>query len=218
MSTAGTGSAQLHRVVFDCNVWLDVARVVGEPFTWSAFERAVARIAKDPFPHPDRFNDSLRAVAACTSGRFAGSERIEVWTSDHIDDTVAYKASQPSVPDEDGYMGLGWSAAHAAELVDELVQTMVDLTGGDSMGGITGTEGHPPLDHEDGRVFKACRAIVDDDPLARVYCVTNDGDFLVAARDGRLGDHTIVLTPARFVQLVRAARASLSIRGMTAPS
>jgi hypothetical protein len=200
-------------VIFDCNVWLDVARVVGEPFSWDAFDREVARLARDPLPHPDSMKDSLRAIAVCTSGRLAGSERIEVWTSDHIVDTVEYKAVQSLTPDAEGFCGLGWNGEASSDLVEGLIGSLVDTTGGGWIGSV-GTDGHPPLDHEDGRVLKACREVVNDDPLARVYCVTNDGGFLRAYAEGRLGNHTVVLSPARFVQLVRTARHTLSLRGM----
>ena len=76
----GFDDAVRHVVVFDCNIYLDAARIIGAPFSWEAFDRAVARLARLPVPHPtDKAFDSLRAMAACTSGRFAGEEVLEVW-------------------------------------------------------------------------------------------------------------------------------------------
>lgn len=102
-------------MVFDCNVYLDVASLIGSPFTWDKFDAAAARLARVPVPHPrDATFDSLRALAACTSGRFAGDEALEVWTSSHIDRIVRGKAAQSSTANPDtGYRGLGWDAQAA---------------------------------------------------------------------------------------------------------
>ena len=76
-------------MVFDCNIYLDAARVLGAPFTWDAFDSRVAQVSKAAVPHPfDSMLDSLRAIALCTSGRFAGNETLEVWTSAHINKIV----------------------------------------------------------------------------------------------------------------------------------
>ncbi|MEQ4303095.1 hypothetical protein ABNF97_17155 [Plantactinospora sp. B6F1] len=198
---------QRHLVVFDCNVYLDVARIIGQPFTWSDFDAAAARLARITIPHPkDGAQDSLRALAACTSGRFAGDEALEVWTSSHIDTIVRGKASQPVKPDpRTGYHGMGWSPEDAQELVDELIYGLVEKSGGGSVGDLF-PDGNPPLDHEDGMVFGVCRQLAAEDPLARVYCVTRDRGFLDAYTSGGLSRHSYVLPPAKFIALTRAAR------------
>ena len=198
-------------MVFDCNVYLDVARLLGSPFTQSDFTQAAARLVSVPVPHPGSpASDSLRAIAVCTSGIFFGEERLEVWSSDHIVDMVEYKAHEPTTPKPGSDLkGLGWSSADAVNLVEDLVMPLVRATRGELL--TTGRpEGNPPLDHEDGLVFGLCRYLSDHDPLSQVYCVTNDGGFLQAYKDGELGDHTIVLTPARFLTLVRAARGHIN--------
>ncbi|GLY02378.1 hypothetical protein [Actinoplanes sp. NBRC 101535] len=100
----------LHTVVFDLNILLDVADLLGPPFTWDKFRDAAARHSQAPVPNrADSRVDSLRAVALTTTGRFAGPELLEVWTSDHIADLLVLKARQP----RDGAIaetrGLGWS-------------------------------------------------------------------------------------------------------------
>lgn len=101
-----------HVVVFDCNIYLDIAHIVGAPFTWEAFDREAARLACEPVPHPtDRAYDSLRAVAVTQSGRFAGRGTLEVWSSEHIHKVVEDKARQSVTPDPTtGYRGLGWAS------------------------------------------------------------------------------------------------------------
>lgn len=93
--------SQRHAVVFDCNVYLDVARLIGPPFSWEKFSATTAKIARDGVPHPrDASFDSLRAVALSTSGRFAAGEVLEVWTNDHIErlvDLIAQSRRPPTV-------------------------------------------------------------------------------------------------------------------------
>lgn len=208
---------QRHVVVFDCNVYLDVADLLGEPYTPESFAKQAARLSAVPLPAQDSRHDSLRAIAACSSGRFAGGESVEVWTSDHIDRMVRNKATHPAVTDPvTGFRGLGWSLEHAEALVSDLVYGIVDSSGGGSIGQ-TVPDGEPPLDHEDGLVYGACREIVRQDALCKSYCVTNDRQFLRDYREGRLPTHSVVLPPARFVGLIRASRANVAARGMTRP-
>lgn len=203
-----------HLVVFDVNVYLDVAFVLGAPFSWENFDAAAASVAQVPVPHPDGAYDSLRAIAACQSGMFAGSETIEVFTNDHIEDLVHSKAQHPVVPAVGSdHKGLGWTRGHADALLEEFVWEV----GNRSSGGCVPTEvpdGSPPLDHEDGMVYGACKYLAGEDPLSTVYCVTRDKGFLDAAKAGRLSGHTKVVHPAKFVGLVRSARARLGAKRM----
>ena len=201
-----------HVVVFDVNVYLDVADLLNEPFSWDAFNKAAAAAAREPVPHSDGAVDALRAIAVCMSGIFAGLETVEVFTNDHIEDLVHAKAMQPIVPPEGtDRRGLGWSHENADALLRDLVFTVTDRSNGGLVDS-TVPDGDPPLDHEDGMVYGACKTLVGLDPLANVYCVTRDRGFLAAAAAGELSGHTKVLSPAQFVALVRAARASVSLR------
>lgn len=216
MTPSGPGSLepQRHIIVHDCNVYLDVASIVGPPFSWVRFDAEAARLASAPLPHPVRGNDSLRAIAVCTSGRFAGSETLEVWTNAHIDTVVYNKARASTTPDpETGYRGLGWSDAHARSLVEDLIHGLTARSNGGSLGS-NYPDGNPPLDHEDGMVFGACRVLASDDPLSKVYCVTRDRAFIEAADAGSLSTHSRVVSPTRMVQAVRAARSTYSTRAM----
>jgi hypothetical protein len=207
--------SQRHAVVFDCNVYLDVARLIGPPFSWEKLSSAAAKLTRIAVPHPtDPAHDSLRAIAMCTSGKFAGEEVLEVWTNSHIDKVVRGKAQQPTTPNPvTGYRGLGWSHEHAQALVDELIGTLIGLSNGGTLGAHH-PDGNPPLDHEDGMVYGACRSLSGEDPLCRIYCVTRDKGFLDAYTSGALSNHSIVLAPGKFVALLRAARVRYSIRGM----
>lgn len=209
----GGNAAQRHAVVFDCNVYLDVARLLGPPFSWDAFAAAAAHVAKEPVPHRvDRSQDSLRAIAMCMSGWFAGDEPVEVWTNTHIDKIVRGKAVEPTAPDPlTGYRGLGWARHDAQSLVMNLIHGVAERSNGGTLGDHH-PDGNPPLDHEDGMVYGACRFLTAADPLARVYCVTNDNGFLKAYKEKSLADHSTVLTPSQFVVLVRRARTQYSIR------
>lgn len=207
-----------HVVVMDCNVYLDVASIVGAPYTRSVFDQKVAQLAEVPVPHPsNKAFDSLRAVAVCRGGSFAGSSVLEVWSSKHIHDVVEFKARQSQVPDATtGYRGLGWSADQARGLLEDLVDDLVNKTGGQILDAFA--DGTPPLDYEDGKVFGTCRKIAGDDPLANVYCITRDRGFLEASNSGQLAPHTKVLHPSQFVGLVRRARMCLAIGIMRPPN
>lgn len=207
-------------MIFDCNVYLDAACLLGPPFTWDGFNQKVASCARESFPHPLPAVDSLRALALCTSGKFAGNEVLEVWTSQHITETVVYKARQAATPDPmSGFFGLGWSRSDANSLLDLIGDLATMSDGGDV--GRQFPDGNPPLDHEDGLVYGACRYLAGQDPLCNVYCVTRDRGFLNAGQDPRFPRHTRVLNPRQFVGLVRAARSRLAMPpppGFVSPS
>lgn len=214
----GEDEPQRHIVIFDCNVYLDVACFTGPPFSWNKFDAEVARLAGVEVPHPtNRVYDSMRAIGVCTSGLFASNETLEVWTSAHIDKIVQGKSQQSVVPNASGYRGLGWSKSDAQALVDDLIYGIIDMSDGGSLDHHY-PEGNPPLDHEDGMVYGACRVLAGEDPLAKVYCVTNDKGFLKAAKEQALGSYGHVLTPSLFVKLVRSARAQYSIGRMPPPA
>ena len=194
-------------VVFDCNVYLDVANLIGTPLTWDALTEAVVTHSQVPLGSrrvPGL--DSARALAVCTSGRFVANEPLEVWTGSHINFIVRDKACQSTTPDpKTGYRGLGMTEDEADSLVEDLIGGILKSSRGGNAGDPF-PDSNPPLDHEDGKVYGICRWLASDDPLAEVYCVTNDAGFLQAAKQGRLGRHTRVMPPATFVQLIRRAR------------
>ncbi len=203
----------LHAVVFDVNVYLDVASLVGPPFTWDKFQDAAARNADAPLPnHADRRVDSLRAVSACLEGRFAGPERIEVWSSEHIDSLVVRKASQPQNASTPELSGLGWAQTEAESLLVDLVDDLVyEKTEGGSATYV-GVDGRPPLDHEDACVFTtALHAAGDAIPPSIKYCVTRDEQFRTATG---LNSNVLVLYPDEFVSIVRRSRAALAMSAM----
>jgi hypothetical protein len=140
-----------------------------------------------------------------------------VWTNAHIDKIVRGKASQPTEPDDRGYRGLGWDPWAAQSLVDDLIGGIAAFSNGGTLGDHY-PDGNPPLDHEDGMVYGACRTLASEDPLANVYCVTRDKGFLKAHKENRISGHTRVLTPSMFLALVRAARTQYSFRRIPPPA
>lgn len=207
---AGEAYEQRHVVVFDVNVYLDVANLLEAPFSWTKFDAVAATSVSDLVPHPtDGRVDSLRAIAVCLSGRFAGPETLEVHSSDHIVRIAWLKATQSATSTDSDTRGLGWSERDAHSLVEDLIDHVVDQTFGTRVSNLI-PDGNPPLDHEDGMVFGACRHLAGLDPLAHVYCITRDRDFRQSFLDKRLTSHSRVLNPAEFVALTRHARARLA--------
>ena len=187
-------------VVFDVNIYLDAAELVGAPFTWAKFEAVARQVMFHPIPatHDERV-DSLRAIAYSRSGIVIPDEPLEVWTSKHIDDLVVHKASQSGLTAET--RGLGWSQADALELLERIVRDLVEQTYGYTVSGVEAHDWAPPLSHEDGRVYEtAYRA--GDDELSPRYCVTRDGGF----RQADLPPRVTVLHPDEWVAHLRKAR------------
>lgn len=205
--------ADLHTVVFDVNVYLDVARLVGAPFSWEKFELAAAQFTGSPVPNVrDRRADSLRAISFCLEGRFAGKDRIQVWTSHHIDELVRLKACQPTDGPTPEESGLGWSEDDAYGLLEDLVHDVVfDKTEG-GLATYVGVDGHPPLSHEDACVFTTAQAAaVDEAPPSIKYCVTRDRRFRNATG---LDDRVLRLYPSEFVEMTLRSRRAVAMRAM----
>jgi hypothetical protein len=201
-------------VVFDVNVYLDAASIIGEPFSWAALSDKLAeQFNKVPDDH--RIH-ALRSVAMGSSGRLAGNIPLEVWTSDHIDSLVKEKAEQSNDDSlHEVERGLGWSVDHAAALLDDLVWKVVSDSGGNTVGDIWLPRSTPPLSHEDGLVCATAREADVDDVECRRLILTSDRGFLehCGAKDA----YPRALSPAQFVQLVQRARAqfaSKQIRGI----
>ncbi|WP_213006092.1 hypothetical protein [Paractinoplanes toevensis] len=206
----------LHTVVFDVNVLLDVAELLGPPFTWDKFTDMAARHSATPTPHlADRRVDSLRAIALTQSGRFAGPEMLEVWTSKHIDDLLVRKATQPRDGGTPEASGLGWSREDAEDLLQDLLYDLVfDMTGG-GLVNFDGVEGHPPLDHEDACVFTTALQAADESlPPSIKYCVTRDYAF---RRAPHLSSNVLVLYPDEFVRLVQRSRQAVAMKQLLGP-
>lgn len=108
------------------------------------------------------------------------------------------------------------TADDAQGLIDELVYGLIEKSDGGTLGDCF-PNGNPPLDHEDGMVYGACRELAREDPLAQVYCITRDRGFLAAETSGSLSGHTRVFAPSEFVALTRAARSRLSIKHIARP-
>ena len=203
--------------MLDVNIYLEVAELLGPPFSWEKFDERVARSGPLRKPGERQELDSLRMVAACTSGKFAGDDPLEVFTNSWIDRLVRRKAMAPAVPvavSGSRRRGLGWSADDAQRLVDDLVYGLVERSNGGTVGEMPGTDGRPILDHDDGMVYGACRFLAGDDPLCNVYCITRDGQFLEAYRSGKLLRHSRVLTPAAMTALIRHAKLNSALRSM----
>ena len=197
--------ALTHAVVFDVNVYLDAADFVGPPFNWAKLAQAAVKHGKDPVPHPtDQRVDSLRALVLSSTGRLAGPEPLEVWTSAQIDALVVRKASQPanrSLPPED--RGLGWTPEQAYDLQYDLVVELAYMkTDGGTAGDVRIPVGNPPLSHEDGIVLATAHE-AGDEPVVR-YCVTQDRHFRNS--HAQLPDGVEVMRPHEWIEFVRRAR------------
>jgi hypothetical protein len=199
-------------VVFDVNIYLDAARLVGPPFNMAALSDILAREKGTRPPHPDRRIDSARSLVIARSGILARPQRLQVWTSDHINALVRLKARQPDdealFPED---RGLGWSDEHAHALLDDLVWPVVFDSAGDTVGDLRYPEHSPPLDHEDGMVFATAKAAADGDVVCDRILVTRDLPF--AEKCKALG-YPRVMHPSQFVAFTHAARSKVAVTNM----
>ncbi|WNM27565.1 hypothetical protein RN607_00765 [Demequina capsici] len=191
-------------MVFDANIWIDTAVILGAPATRADFDRANATTVGTPIPHPiDRAYDSMRAIATTLSGRFVADERIEVWTSNHIDDLVYDRLARPVEGAANGRTGYGWSLGDAEKYLVEMVDSLVESTAGGSVGDVSIPFKNPPLDHEDGCVMQTARtAGHSDTPWYQKYIITRDQGF----RTADLSSEITVLYPWEWIGRVRGAR------------
>ena len=190
-------------VVFDVNVYLDVAELLGPPFSWASLQHKMAQVAGYVVPWvEDERVDSLKAIAYSSRGHVIPGEPLEVWSSDHVDDMVFWKATQAPNPSDPDDGGLGWSDADATTLLEHLVRDLVyDKTNG---GGIPVTKPHgwTAVSHEDGQVFETAYRAGDFEASPRI-CVTRDNDFREA--NPYLSARVDVMYPWEFVQYLQKA-------------
>lgn len=187
-------------VVFDVNVYLDVARILGPTSTLDTFLELAVKHANDPLPHHrDAALDSLRALAISKSGNYAPGVRLEIWFGQHLDDTTYFKLIQgTSAGDHQEDRGFGWSADDANDFMERLVEPFWKdadtFVAGDPIGYET-----PPLDHEDGCVYATARDAGSEEYFYERFCVTRDADFRNAALNGDIE----VMHPHEWVSHVR---------------
>ncbi len=190
-------------VVFDVNIYVDLAELITQPFEWDKLEAAAAGHWGDLLPHNDDARyDSLRAVLMSTTGEVGTGEGLEVWTSDPIDNLVIKKVHEKAID----IAGAAWTHANAIDFHDELVNTLVfDMTRGGSVGRVLQPLNNPPLDFEDGRVMRTAVS-AGDMPESPRYCITRDQQFREACREGQLEPSVQVLYPHEWIIALRRAR------------
>lgn len=180
-----------HHVVFDCNVYLDVLRLTPPPDSLSALSARVFRQQPVTSTANGTYIDAVTALAFTMRGSFIQGQvehhPLHVWTCEHIVDTARYKATP-----------------EYADLIEQLIVDLVDTTNG-TWAHAMFPVGNPPLDHEDGNVYAACRYIEDKNPHDQVYCVTSDKDFLKFGRSPSRPGMVRVISPRMLVAAMRAA-------------
>jgi hypothetical protein len=188
--------------VFDVNIYVDIAGLLPQPFSWADFDALAAQMMDASVPHgTNAAYDSLRAVAMSRTGQVGTGEALEVWTSEHID-----KLTISQVQNVTDSAGVAWTKANAEDFHDQLVYGVVfDMTMGGTVGRILDPANHPPLDHEDGCVMRTAVAsgVVIESPR---YCITRDGPFRTAFHAGQLEPSVEVLYPSEWVEILRTAR------------
>lgn len=187
-------------VVFDVNIYLDVARWVGPPYSNQKLQIKLLQHRQDPSTPVEVKIQSAKLASLCSSGVFAGNQKLQVWTSDWINN-VAVRVAMRSR----GEKGLGWSETNA-----ELIRT--DLIHGTVVGPSNGfllnsdkTAKFEDLDWDDAQVLTTALQARVLSPSSTTICVTNDKAF---RNTNSCGDVTMLTSP-EFLSLITAARQAL---------
>ena len=117
---------------------LDVADLLGPPFTWEKFDAAAVTYRHAPLPNSNRQIDSLRALAVSQSGRLVANQPLEIWLSNHIEALILTKARQPKNQATPELSGLGWTGVESESLLEDLARDLAyERTNGGLRGGRT---------------------------------------------------------------------------------
>lgn len=183
-------------VIFDHNIYLDIARLLGQPYNESRLRSQVMGHKPDA-SRPNRKMDAGVSVLLCSTGNLAGQQRIQVWSSSWIERGVVNAAKRPITES-----GLGWTEENAKALRTELIaSTAVGRSNGHSIKAVP-TIKYEKLSSDDSSVFHTALQALN--LCSRSFCVTSDNQFLNNAP--RIGVE--VLPPAVLVEMIREARKS----------
>ncbi|OZG65652.1 hypothetical protein [Bifidobacterium eulemuris] len=168
-------------VIFDCNIYIDVALALGtgaKQTDLRTFEAASRPLQAEI--------DSFRAVI---SGQF-GPYGLMLGSSSHIREIVKHQLSKQH----------GWPERKTDLFLSEFHDELVDIV----LTGFVGEEHVPPLDHEDGVVFGTCHEISNREGIMQTILVTRDRQFIESMSS--IPSHTTVLHPLGFMKMCEAAR------------
>lgn len=168
-------------VVFDCNIYLDVA----DAFRTGLDLENLLFLSQD---HANRLSPpakySVDALIRASTGRVANDIRLVTFTSEHILLTSLHKAQLPDLPHlPDEQRGLGLDTKQVDDLEHNLIRKLVaQSTGALIPEAEYSVEQSPPLDHEDGRVYGLCKFLATHVHSGAIYLVTQDAKFVAASR------------------------------------
>jgi hypothetical protein len=188
-------------VVFDVNIYLDVAQHLGPGASWEDFLCAAAESAVVQAVRPNTRIDSLLALAISKNGSYGKDQLLEIWSGKHLDDATYLKLVQPEdavgadFRSED--VGFGWSHSEADAFMGDIFDPFWEKTGGYVSRALSYES--PPLDHEDGCVYATARDAGAEKIYYERYCVTRDKEF----RNADLRGDITVLHPHEWVTHMR---------------
>ena len=194
---------QTHPViaVFDMNIYLNVARFVGEPYSRSLLHTTLMGQIHQPSPRSTPLTESAKLVAISSSGVFAGNQLLQVWTSDWI-----VKGTQRVAGRDVNLNGLGWSLPSAQGLVSDLIfGTVVTPSNGLQLPTNKRAK-FPGLSPDDSQVLNTALQTKIANPASEVICVTNDVGF----RNTTSNQDVVMMNSNEFLTFITDARKALS--------
>lgn len=184
--------------VFDINVWIDVALLLGPLPTPQTREHLVSSLSMRPVPdraQPDV--DSFRCWQMAASGIFVQPLEASLFISEYMLETLWRKLQLPEDGPTPELRGLGWDDHEAEDFIEDAVLSIAYTPEDLGVKEPVGPWLNPPLDHEDGMVLACARSI------GAHYLITGDSDF-DRVRDQRSIKPTLTIcTPTRLVGKMR---------------
>lgn len=185
-------------VVFDLNVYLDVARLIDEPYSKSKLQLKMLNQPTAPTRQEANQFASGKAVLFCSTGIFAGLQKVEVWTNTWIEKGIVRMAQRQ--PHQDG---LGWSEVGAKGLYqDLLMDSLVKPSKGQSLQADKRAK-YGDLSWDDSQVLHT--ALQAASFGRRTYCVTGDREF----RRTTVSNSVEMLTPTELVKRMKDLRTAI---------
>ncbi|GAA1002050.1 PIN domain-containing protein [Tsukamurella strandjordii] len=188
--------------VFDINVWLNVADLLGTNAVQSDRERLDRAVAQRPIPDREQPQmDDYRVWRMAASGLFTPSLTAIVYISRSMIKTLYTKLTQPESGPTAETAGLGWTRDEARDFISDAVMSFARLPEHDGfqepISAVRGGTHQPALDHEDGMVL-ACALQV-----GAHFLVTSDSDFNAVRGDRRWKNTLAIVTPGMLTALQR---------------
>ena len=187
-------------VLLDINVYLDVGRWLGPPYSLGRLNLGLTMPDPQPTPLMRVYRESSRLVAICNSGNYTAGQKLQVWSSTWIASQTIKVAARPT-----SVKGLGWTGDHAYDLYKRLIYDSLVVPTNGTILETNRFATFSGLSPDDAQVLSSAFEAKDCNVDSKIVCVTNDKDF----RDSTSCQGITMLSPSGFLLAQAEARSNL---------